>query len=115
MVAYSLINVTKREMVCFMHVPASSWGEICGNPVAAAITSCYLLLNSGDTIAFVPDDGSFWPFEGVEPSELIDFREVTNEIVEILISYRVLEDRGRDVVDSRDPGVYLRQLYNVWM
>lgn len=54
-VGYWLINKTKKEKITFFHLPASSERELTGNPVTAAITTWYLIKNSGDEIGFIPD------------------------------------------------------------
>jgi len=42
-VGCNLVNYTKREVISFLHVPASKAVEITGHPAAAAITAWYLL------------------------------------------------------------------------
>ncbi|MNN67659.1 hypothetical protein D3C81_1833020 [compost metagenome] len=49
---YILLNKTKREMICFLHLPASKARELAGNHVTSAITTWYLIHNSGDEILF---------------------------------------------------------------
>jgi hypothetical protein len=114
-VGYELVNVTSRERLMFVHIPANAMREIAGNPIASAMASWYMLNNLGDHISFVPDDGSLWPFLSLKRNELEGFREVTDEVVEALVRAGILEDHGREVFDEAEPGVYMRRLANVWM
>lgn len=52
---YELINITKKEKISFSHLPVNAMREITGNPVSSAITTWYLMKNSGDEIGSVPD------------------------------------------------------------
>ena len=54
-VGYCLINKTKKERITYLHLPASKAREITGNSVTSAITTWYLLNNSGDEIGFITD------------------------------------------------------------
>ncbi len=115
-VCYRLVNVTKREVIHFMHVGAGKAREIAGNPAAAAITSWYMLQNRGDNIAFVPDTGEEWPFKGNLESEEQDFEEVTDRVVAELIEAGILEDHGRTYEDADEPEtLYERDLRSIWM
>jgi hypothetical protein len=36
-VGYELVNVTSRERLMFVHIPANAMREIAGNPIASAM------------------------------------------------------------------------------
>ena len=115
-VGYILVNNTKREQISFMHISASSRLELAGNPVAAAITTWYLIDNLGDEIAFITDTHGDWPFRSGSKDDLHQYREVTGRIVEDLLVCGILKDYGKDHVDKDEPDlVYTRDLRNVWM
>ncbi|WP_217595636.1 hypothetical protein [Cohnella sp. GbtcB17] len=102
---YVLINNTKNEVIGFAHLPAGKARELTGNPVTAAITTWYLLQNSGDNILFVEE-------ERVEDG----FVDVTNNVIEALIQKGIIHDLGIEVLDEDEPtAVYIRRLENVWM
>jgi hypothetical protein len=114
-VGYFLVNQTRREVVWFLHIPANTKCEIAGNPVAAAITSWYLLEHAGDAIAFVSDSEDEWPFPHSTRPELNGYRECTDDVVTALIDNGILEDEGREIFDPKEPDVYMRRLRNIWM
>jgi len=73
-VSYTLVNRTKRELISFQHLPASSAREIAGYPPAAALTAWYFLTRRGDEIAFVGDDDN----DPVADESLNEYKEVTD-------------------------------------
>ncbi|TYP78282.1 hypothetical protein [Paenibacillus methanolicus] len=101
---FVLINHSKRELIGFAHLPAGKVRELAGNPVTAAITTWYLLQNSGDNILFTEE-------------ELIEdgFSDVTNNVIETLIQNGILQDNGIEVFDEEEPEIYMRKLENVWI
>jgi hypothetical protein len=99
-----LINKSKQEIIGFAHLPAGKARELAGNPVTAAITTWYLLQNSGDNILFAEE-------EHIEDG----FADVTNHVIEILIQNGILQDNGIEVFDEEEPDIYVRRLENVWM
>ena len=113
-VGYRLINATKREILMFMHLPVNTRREISGYPVASTMVAWYLLHHVGDEVSFVPDDKSFWPFSSVGEKETESFREVSDEIIQELIDAGLLSDNGIEILDQRDPDVFLRKLSLVW-
>jgi hypothetical protein len=114
-VGYWLVNFTKKEQLVYSHVPAASARELAGNPVAAAITTWYLLRNLGDAISFVSDTHEDWPFPEGNRHDMDDYKEVTDEVVNQLMEQGLLVDDGRDVFWEDEPEVYLRRLRNVWV
>lgn len=54
-VRYQLINIAKKEIFTFSHLPCDKAREIVGNPVSTAIITWYLIENNGDEIGFIPD------------------------------------------------------------
>ncbi len=114
-VCFHIVNRSKREVVLFMHIGAAKRLELAGNPVAAAIGNWYFLTRAGDDIAYVPDDGTHWPFADGFDSDSDDYEEVTDRIVDELIDAGILVDNGREIFDEDEPDVYIRRLDNVWM
>lgn len=114
-VGYVLVNQTRREIVAYCHLSASKARELAGNPVAAAITTWYLLQNRGDRIGFVSDAYAEWPFPGTRREDLSGYAEVTDRVVEELIGAGILHDGGIAWADPEEPEViYERLLTNVW-
>jgi hypothetical protein len=114
-VGYSLVNYTQREKMYYRNIPASTAWELTGNPVAASMTTYYLLKHRGDLIAFISDSEGEWPFPGGSRKDLKDYREVTDEVVQALIEAQVLVDEGREIFDEDDPDVYVRRLRNIFL
>ena len=113
-VGYVLVNNTRAEWISFIHLPASKARELAGNPVAAAITTCYLLERRGDQIAFVSDTDWEWPFLNGSIKDLANFKDMTDAIVQELISESILRDDGIEWADDQEPeSVYIRKLTNV--
>ena len=114
-VSYSLINYTKKEYVIFDKLPASKARELAGNPASAAISTWYLLNNIGDNISFISDTYNEWPFPEGSRDELMNYTEVTNEIVSSLISEGILIDEGKEFPFEDDRNIYFRKLHNIWL
>ncbi len=114
-VGFELVNFTQRERVQYLHVEGTKARELAGNSVPAAITTWYLLMHSGDHVAFVSDTYSEWPFPTGSRDDLTEYREVTDEVVDELIQVGILEDRGRRYEDADDPDhIYIRDLVKLW-
>ena len=115
-VGFVLINNTKREQVAFSHIPVSTNCELAGNSVSAAITTWYLLENSGDEIAFVSDTLGEWPFANGSRANVSSFPDVTDRVVEQLIDADIIRDDGIAWADEDEPEtIYMRALTNVWI
>lgn len=55
-VQYILVNLDKQEKIAFYELDCGTKHfELLSNPVATAIISHYLLINSGDKIGFIDD------------------------------------------------------------
>ena len=104
---YTLVNETKKECITYAHLPASGAREIAGCPAAASISTWYLLRNLGDTIRFVSDQD---PMR--DPSS---YDEVTDQMVDQLISEGTLRDDGYIYQDEDDPeAIFVKQYTNIW-
>ncbi|MEP2446811.1 MAG: hypothetical protein ABJI69_06250 [Balneola sp.] len=114
-VSYILVNYTKKEYVIFDKVPASKARELAGNPASAAISTWYMLNNIGDDISFISDTHNEWPFPEGSRDDLVNYKEVTNEIVSSLISEDILIDEGKEFPFEDDHNVYFRKLHNIWL
>ena len=115
-VGYRLVNQTRNEVVAYLHLPASKANELAGNPVAAAVTTWYMLRCRGDHIAFVSDTQGEWPFSAGSPEDLPGYREVTDRVVAELIEVGIVRDDGNAWSDPGEPGtVYERVLTSIWM
>jgi hypothetical protein len=108
-----LVNFSRSEIIGFAHIPASTKKELAGNPVAAAITTWYLLEHVGDSINFVSDTYDDWPFPDGSPADLANYNDVTESTVESLVTAGVLRDDGRETYQD-DPNSYMRILHNIW-
>ncbi|ULO08526.1 hypothetical protein H1230_06885 [Paenibacillus sp. 19GGS1-52] len=105
---YQLMNLSKKEVINYSHLPASKLTEIVGNPVASAITTWYLINNIGDTITFLSElDES--------PQDIEHYKEVTDRIINDLIQNQILKDEGLMYVDEDDSSIYIRNLKNIWI
>ncbi|WP_239714812.1 hypothetical protein [Paenibacillus sp. 19GGS1-52] len=94
-VTYQLINLSKKEVINYSHLPASKLRGIVGNPVSSAITTWYLINNIGDTITFLSElDES--------PQDIEHYKEVTDRIINELIQNQILKDEGLMYVDKDD-------------
>lgn len=112
---YCLVNQSKREVIWFNHLPASSKREIGGNNAASAVTAWYLLENIGDNISFMADSSDDWPFTTGRRDDLAFYEEVSDKVVDALIAAKILRDDGREMYFEDAPHVYCRQLHNIWM
>ncbi|TGL61368.1 hypothetical protein [Leptospira sarikeiensis] len=115
-IGYILINTTKKEIIHFLHVPVITDREITASPVGAAISTWYLLKNSGDQIGFIPDNvdelSDDWPFKDISSKEIDSYEEVTDRVISDLIENQILEDQGIDILDPSEPELYYRILKN---
>jgi hypothetical protein len=114
---FLLVNCSKREVISFEHLTGAKKRELTGSPAQSAIVTWYMLTNIGDNIQFVSDSDSDddWPFNVYSKSDLIHFKEMTNELVDRLVSEEILKDFGKSYVDDDEPEkVFIRDLRNVW-
>jgi hypothetical protein len=102
-VGYLLINNTRSECITFAHLPASKACELAGNPVAAAVTTWYLLEHCGDQIAFVSDTYGEWPFSNGKREDLSEYTDMTNAVIQQLIGASILRDDGILWADDDEP------------
>lgn len=116
-VGYYLINKTQKEQITFSHLPAETAKELTGNPVTAAITTWYMLKNLGDEISFISDQyyENEYSLKGASLDEISDYYDVTNLLIEDLISLGILNDNGLEYFFEDEPEVYIRRLENIWM
>ena len=105
---YTLANFTRRERIEFAGTSGMKAAEIVANPQGAVIAAWYMLTHTDDDIAFVPDDR---PFRGrpAYETDLSNFHDVTDEIVEQLIRNGDLTDHGT-IQDGTDPVLKYRIL-----
>jgi len=113
-VQYSLINKTKKEKISYSHLPVGKLRELAGFPVSSAITTWYLLKNSGDEIGFLPDQGES-PMKGINWEVVKNYSDVTEKVIDELIENGIIEDNGVDIFDEEEPELYIRRLRNIWM
>lgn len=116
---YELVNATKSERLSLAVLPGRTKHDIAGNPAAAAIVAWYMMEHPRDRITFVTDDigdaHPAWPLRGVTKAELERYRDVTLEVVTALVAAGILEERGRETIETVDRGrVVVRDLRNVW-
>lgn len=113
-VSYCLINLTKKERISFAHLPVSTKWEITTYSVSAAITTWYLINNSGDQIGFVPDtygsDDKEWLFKNLTWDQINQFTEITDKIINEMIKEGIIKDNGVEIFDENEPDVYIRKL-----
>lgn len=108
---YSLVNQTKKELISFLHINATTLKELVRSPVSSSIVTWYLLHNQGDDIHFVSDTYDDWPFSSGSRSDLSRYRDITETLVSDLIAESILVDMGRLFVDEDDPeNIYIRDL-----
>ena len=115
-VGYFLVNYSKKELLSFSHIGASTARELAGNPVSAAMTTWYTLQNIGDSISFLSDTYDDWVFPDGTRDELSNYRDVTDEVVKSLVEAEILADLGKEWADEEEPDkIYIRALKNIWM
>lgn len=113
---FTLVNVSKRECISFIHMAGSKARELTGNPAQAAVVTWYLLSNRGDDIQFVADDTVDWPFSCGSQADLQKFDDVTDKYINLLIEQGILKNAGFRYRDDDEPDrVYVLDLVNVWM
>lgn len=116
-IGYCLVNKTKRETISFNRLQINIAKEIAGNAASSAITTWYLLKNSGDEIGFVPDQyyKKDWSYKDVSWQDVLNFKDLTEEVIDELINLKILKDNGIEILDEDEPGNYFRRLENIWM
>lgn len=107
----------KKEKISYSHLPTNTAKEITGNPVSSAITTWYLIKNSGDDIGFVPDiyREKDWPYRDISWLDIENYKDLTDEIINELIEINILKDIAIEVFDEDDPNVFIRKLKNIWL
>lgn len=109
-VGYALVNKTRREILSFHRLPVSSASEIARDPVAALLTTSYMLRHLGEAIGFVSDTYGEWPFPEGECGAHARYRDVTDQMVQEMIGEGILRDDGILWRDDDDPGLYIRKI-----
>ncbi len=85
--------------------------EIMGNEVSSLIVRWYKDQNANDEIDLVSDTYNDWPFSGGDRSEMTSYKEITEEIISILIKKGFVTDLGLEWQDEDEPEtVYIRKL-----
>lgn len=112
-VEYCLVNLSGREWMSYGHVGGGKRHQLAGDSATAAMTTWYLLNHRGDKIGLVSDEDDDWPFD-CPPVDFYDWKDVTEEVVQELISSGILADHGRRYQDPEEENVYMRDLRNVW-
>ncbi|SHK36906.1 hypothetical protein SAMN02745163_03691 [Clostridium cavendishii DSM 21758] len=108
-IEYQLVNKTKKEIITYIHIPASKKRELAGNTISASITTWYLLNNSGDEIKFVSDEEYF-----KENDKFKNYKDVTEEVIIDLIKNNIIRDEGIEYMDEDENSCYIRKLINIW-
>ena len=102
---YILINESKKEMISFTHLPSKKL-ELAGNVATSSITTWYMLKNTGDQISFIPD------YE--DQKDYLDYKDITEEIIDELVNNKILLDAGFEYQDPDDPETYIKKYKNIW-
>jgi hypothetical protein len=113
-VGFFIVNTTKKEVINFAHLPASTQRELAGCIASAAVTTWYFIKNRGDNISFVSDTYNDWPFSGIKNSEVINYRDVTEAILEELIQEKILKENGFLYQDVDEPNIFIKDYINIW-
>ncbi|HYG14313.1 MAG TPA: hypothetical protein VEC12_01070 [Bacteroidia bacterium] len=111
-----LINIDKKEKISFSNVDTGlKLRELSGTAIAGSIVTCYLLNNVGDKITFINDsDEEFFLFgEKYKSNSFTAYREVTDEIVSLLLEQGVYKQEGIIIVDKED-NLFYKNLVNIW-
>lgn len=115
-VEYTLINLTKREQISFIHMAGSKMRELAGNPAQAAVVTWYMLHNQGDEIQFVSDSYGEWPFRRGQRGDELQFRDVTLRYIGQLLEQGILKNQGFLYIDPDDPtDSYILNLKNIYL
>lgn len=104
-VGYTLINLDKKEQIAFYDIDCGAkHHEIISNPISSAIITHYLLLNSGDKIAFIDDThGEFELFkQNYRSEDFKSYKDVTDVIVRDLVERNIFLDNGEIIIDAED-------------
>ncbi|MGV3598616.1 MAG: hypothetical protein ACO1PI_12175 [Bacteroidota bacterium] len=113
---YFLVNIDKQEILTFEKIATGlKLRELAGTAIASSMITYYLLINSGDRIAFVtPDDNEFTLFgDKYVWQDFENYKEVSVAIVQDLIDKEVYKDDGIIMIDEED-NLYERNLTNIW-
>ena len=111
-VIYTLVNISKNEVIDYCHMQGAKKRELAGDPGTAAVTTWYLLNNKNDDIFFISDDEinnkcSF--------SDIKDFKDVTEKTIQELLEAEILKDDGFAYLDDDEPDtVFIKKYTNVW-
>ncbi|MFD2572766.1 hypothetical protein ACFSUS_19150 [Spirosoma soli] len=112
-VGYRVINVDRKERIEFTeHIHMGyTFGEILGSSLFGSVLSFYMMTHLGDRISFVHDRQDEVDLFGVRYSwdELYDFTNVTEQIVEQLITSKLYEDVGIGWSDEEE-GFFVRKI-----
>jgi hypothetical protein len=113
---FHLVNLDKQESILFSKIPAAKMRELAGSIAAASITTWYLLNNRGDRIAFLSEYESEYHLFGQTylSSAFDNYPDITDAVVEQLISAGILHDAGVLWKDEDDSNLIMRDLRNVW-
>lgn len=113
---YTLINIDKKEKISFSNIDTGlKLRELSGTAIAGSIVTFYLLNNIGDRISFINDsDEKFLLFgENFKWNDFAEYREVTDEVVSMLLEQGVYKQEDRIIVDKED-NLFYRNLINMW-
>ena len=105
-----LVNITKKEKLCFAHLPFSTRGEILGNPIGTQIISLYLIENMGDHISFVLDqyNDDEWSLEVSDDMVFSNaYKDVTEELLDLAEKEKIIPKRRKEIFDKNDPDVLI--------
>jgi hypothetical protein len=113
---FGLVNIDKRERISFSRVKTGTKKrELSGTIVSGSIITFYMIKNIGDRITFVDDHSSqFQLFEKEFTwADFLEFKDVTDGIIEELINNEILKDVGVIWIDKEE-NLYFRDLRNIW-
>ena len=74
-----------------------------------------MLSHAGDSIAFLSDTHSEWPFREGARDDLQVYLDATDRTVAELVAAGILADEGLEIFDELEPNIFVRRLRNVWM
>lgn len=99
-VSYQLVNATKRETLQYQYLSVTKAREIAINPVTAAMTTWYLLKHPGDVVGFVSEYDLKWPLATGSWEELKNYKEVTEDVINSMVSAEIAKDLGVSYLDD---------------
>lgn len=112
---YFLCNFTKKEILLFRNIDSTKKRELSGSSVLSSIVSWYMMENILDYISMIPDQYAENQFNfPVNISEILSYKDVTEDIVKNLVKNNILEDNGNIYIDDLDKSLYIRNLKNIW-